>query len=74
VSAFILSWNEFLTPLILTSRLKVITTTLGLYTSTYDIELGHMAAAGIYSILPVLTLTLIFQRRLEQGITASAMK
>lgn len=74
VSAFILSWNEFLTPLILTSRLKVITTTLGLYTSTYDIELGHMAAAGIYSILPVLTLTLIFQRQLEQGITASAMK
>lgn len=74
VSAFILSWNEFLTPLILTSRLQVITTTLGLYTSTYDIELGHMAAAGIYAILPVLILTLVFQRRIEQGITAGALK
>jgi len=74
VSAFIMSWNEFLTPLILTSRLKVITTALGLYTSTYDIELGHMAAAGIYAILPVLILTLIFQRRIEQGIVAGAVK
>ena len=74
VSAFIMSWNEFLTPLILTSRMKVITTALGQYTSTYDIELGHMAAAGIYAILPVLILTLIFQRRIEQGITAGAIK
>jgi multiple sugar transport system permease protein len=74
VSAFIMSWNEFLTPLILTSKLKVITTALGLYTSTFDIELGHMAAAGIYAILPVLILTLIFQRRIEQGITAGAIK
>jgi len=74
VCAFIMSWNEFLTPLILTSRLKVITVTLGQYTSTYDIELGHMAAAGVYAILPVLILTLIFQRRIEQGITAGSLK
>lgn len=74
VSSFIMSWNEFLTPLILTSRLKVITVTLGQYTSTYDIQLGHMAAAGVYAILPVLILTLIFQRRIEQGITAGSLK
>lgn len=74
VSAFIMSWNEFLTPPILTSKLRVITTALGLYTSTHDIELGHMAAAGIYAILPVLILTLIFQRRIEQGIVAGAVK
>ena len=74
VASFIMAWNEFLTPLILTSKLKVITTVLGMYTSTYDIELGHMAAAGVYSILPVLILTLVFQRRIEQGITAGAVK
>ena len=74
VAAFIMSWNEFLTPLILTSRLDVVTVTLGQYTSTYDIELGHMAAAGIYAILPVLILTLVFQRRIEQGITAGSLK
>lgn len=74
VSAFIMSWNEFLTPLILTFKLRVITTALGLYTSAHDIELGHMAAAGIYAILPVLILTLIFQRRIEQGIVAGAVK
>ena len=74
VAAFIMSWNEFLTPLLLTSRMRVITTALGQYTSTYDIELGHMAAAAVYAILPVLVLTLIFQRRIEKGITAGAVK
>jgi multiple sugar transport system permease protein len=74
VSTFIMSWNEFLTPLILTSKLKLITVTLGMYTSTYEIQLGHMAAAGVYAILPVLILTLVFQRRIEQGITAGAIK
>jgi ABC-type glycerol-3-phosphate transport system permease component len=74
VSAFIMSWNEFLTPLILTSRLVVLTVALGQYTSTYDIELGHMAVAGVYAILPVMILALIFQRRIEQGITAGALK
>ncbi|MCE7980873.1 MAG: carbohydrate ABC transporter permease [Caldilinea sp. CFX5] len=74
VSTFILAWNEFFTPLILTSRLKVLPTALGLYTSTFDIELGHMAVAGIYSVLPVLLLTFIFQRRIEQGITGGAVK
>jgi ABC-type glycerol-3-phosphate transport system permease component len=33
-----------------------------------------MAAAGVYAILPVLILTLAFQRRIEQGITAGALK
>jgi multiple sugar transport system permease protein len=74
VSAFILAWNEFLTPLILTARLSVITTTLGQYTSTQDIELGQMAAAGVYSILPVVALTIVFQRYIRQGLVQGAVK
>lgn len=74
VSAFILSWNEFLTPLILTSRLRVITTTLGQYSSTQDIELGQMAAAGMYSLLPVVVIALALNRYIRRGLVEGAVK
>ncbi len=74
IYAFILSWNEFLTPLIMTNRTILITTALGRYRSTYDIEIGQMSAAGIYSILPVIILTLIFQRYIIKGIVEGAIK
>lgn len=74
VSAFILAWNEFLAPLVLTSRYKVITTTLGQYSSTQDIELGQMAAAGIYSLLPVVVIALVLNRYIRRGIVEGAVK
>ncbi len=74
IYAFILSWNEFLTPLIMTNRTILITTALGRYRSTYDIEIGQMAAAGVYSILPVVILTIIFQRYIIKGIVEGAIK
>ncbi len=74
VSAFILSWNEFMTPLVLTSRLSVVTTVLGMYSTSFETEIGQMAAAGIYSIVPVVILTLILQRQIVRGITAGALK
>lgn len=74
IYAFVLSWNEFLTPLVLTSELKMLTTALGLYTSTYDIQLGLMSATGILSILPVLLLALGLQRYIVKGIVEGAIK
>lgn len=74
IYAFVLSWNEFLTPLIMTNRTIMITTALGRYRSTYDIEIGQMSAAGIYSILPVIILTLIFQKYIIKGIVEGAIK
>lgn len=74
VSAFILSWNEFLTPLILTSKLTVVTTVLGMYSTSFETEIGQMAAAGIYSIIPVVILTLVLQKQIVRGITAGALK
>jgi ABC-type glycerol-3-phosphate transport system permease component len=74
IFAFILAWNEFLTPLVMTTKLVVITTALGLYRSTFDIEIGQMAAAAIYSLLPVVILTLVFQRYIVRGIVEGAVK
>lgn len=69
---FILAWIEFLTPLLFTSELKILPVSLGLYRSTFDIEIGQLAAAAVLTALPVVALTGIFQRMITEVITAGA--
>jgi multiple sugar transport system permease protein len=69
---FILSWVEFLTPLLFTRELTILTVTLGLYRSTQEIEIGQLAAAAVLTALPLILLTLVFQRIISQVITAGA--
>ncbi|MDE0534187.1 MAG: carbohydrate ABC transporter permease [Albidovulum sp.] len=61
IFAFILSWIEFLTPLIFTSDLKISTVALGMFRSTIDIKVGQQAAAAVLTLLPVAFLMLVFQ-------------
>ena len=67
---FILSWVEFLTPLLFTSDLTLLTVALGLFRSTIDIKIGQLAAAAVVTALPVIILTVVFQSQLTQAITA----
>lgn len=69
---FILSWVEFATPLIFTSDIKMITVSLGLYRSTVDIQIGQLAAAAVITTLPVLLITIIFQKQIQAVILAGA--
>jgi ABC-type glycerol-3-phosphate transport system permease component len=69
---FILAWVEFLTPLLFSSRLEILTVALGLYRSTYDIKIGQLAAAAVLTALPVIVLTTVFQRTVSRVITAGA--
>lgn len=69
---FILSWVEFATPLIFTSDIKMITVSLGLYRSTVDIQIGQLAAAAIITTLPVLLITIFFQKQIQEVILAGA--
>lgn len=69
---FILSWIEFLTPLLFTGRLKVLTVSLGLYRSTFDIQIGQLAAAAVVTALPVIVLTIVFQRNIREAVAAGA--
>lgn len=62
VFAFILSWVEFLTPLIFTNSLKISTVALGMFRSTIDIQVGQQAAAAVMTLLPVAFLMILFQR------------
>jgi len=74
IYTFIGAWNEFLTPLVLTSRLVMITTALGLYTTTYQVEVGHLAAAGFLATVPVIVLTIVFQKYIVKGIMEGSVK
>ena len=67
---FILAWVEFLTPLLFTSDLSILTVTLGLFRSTTDIAIGQLAAATVITALPVILITAIFQRNISEVVTA----
>ncbi len=67
---FILSWIEFLTPLLFTRDIQILTVVLGLYRSTYDIHLGQMAAAAIIASLPVVLLITVFQRLITRVVVS----
>jgi ABC-type glycerol-3-phosphate transport system permease component len=72
IFAFIMSWVEFLTPLIFTSNLEMTTVALGMFRSTIDIHVGQQAAAAVLTLLPVALLMLVFQRLITQVLTAGA--
>ncbi|MCQ3803917.1 MAG: carbohydrate ABC transporter permease [bacterium] len=67
---FILAWVEFLTPLLFTSDLSILTVTLGLFRSTMDIAIGQLAAATVITALPVILITAFFQRNISEVVTA----
>src|SRR5690606_17799872 len=52
IFGFILSWIEFLPPLIFTNDITVSTVALGMFRSTIDIQAGQQAAAAILTLLP----------------------
>ena len=72
IFGFVLSWVEFATPLIFTSKIKMITVSLGLYRSTVDIQIGQLAAAAVIITLPVILITLILQKQIQHVILTGA--
>lgn len=72
VFAFILSWIEFLTPLIFTNDVKISTVALGMFRSTIDIQVGQQAAAAMLTLLPVAVMMLVFNRLITKVLLAGA--
>lgn len=72
--AFILSWIEFLTPLVFTAKTKMLTVSLGLYRGTIDIQIGQLSAAAVLAMLPVVILTAIFAGMITQVMTGAEKK
>lgn len=75
VFAFVLSWNEFLYPFLLT-RQDAKTATVGLLTTqgTNGVEWNLMSAAGLIVMVPVFVLSLFIRKHFTEGITMGAVK
>ncbi len=78
--AFIAAWNEFLFALSFTQTPDKRTVPLAIFsfsTSTaggFEIPWGQIMAATVIVTVPLVALTLIFQRRILAGLTAGAVK
>ena len=78
--SFIGAWNEFLFALSFTQTPDKYTVPIALFNFTtttgggFEIPWGPIMAATIVVTVPLITLTLIFQRRILGGLTAGAVK
>jgi trehalose/maltose transport system permease protein len=78
--AFIGAWNEFLFALSFTQTPDKYTVPIALFNFTtttgggFEIPWGPIMAATIVVTVPLIALTLIFQRRILAGLTAGAVK
>ena len=78
--AFIAAWNEFLFALSFTQTIDkhtvpvAITTFQGKSGSAFEKPWGQIMAATLIVTVPLITLTLILQRRILAGLTAGAVK
>ena len=76
VFEFIFFWNEFAMPLVFVQREALRPISLGTlsFFGRYTADRGMIAAGVTISMLPVVVLYLLLQRRFIEGITAGALK
>lgn len=73
---FLGAWNEFMWPLIVTSKVEMYTLTMGLnfFKSSYYTFWQYLMAASLLVTIPMVVIFLIFQRQFIQSNVASAVK
>lgn len=73
---FIFAWNEFLFALIMTStpNSRTVPVALALFAGLHQFPWGTIAAATVISIVPVLMLVALFQRRIVEGLTSGSAR
>lgn len=75
IFSFIMSWNEFFYPLILSGRnTRTAPVAIQGFISYSGVNWGELAAASIVVILPVLIFTIFTQKGLVRGLTSGAIK
>jgi len=76
IFTFVLTWNDFLWPLVSATRNDMFTVTTGLASLQGNFaqadELGLLMARGVVGSLPLLLFFLLFQRQLIRGITLTS--
>ncbi len=76
ILVFIFSWNEFLYALTFTSspEKRTIPVAISLFAAEHKEPWGEIAAASVVATLPLILITLLFQRKIIAGLTAGAVK
>ena len=76
ILTFVWRWNEFIWPLIALPSITSYTLPVGLSSmnSIYNTSTGPIMAVSLISIIPVLVVFLLFQRRFVQGMASSGIK
>jgi ABC-type glycerol-3-phosphate transport system permease component len=76
IQVFLVNWNSFLFPFILTSseKMRTLPVALALFQGYQTIDWPHLLAASSLSALPVIIVFLFFQRQIISGLTAGAIK
>jgi multiple sugar transport system permease protein len=72
---FLLSWDEFLYALVLTSsRAKTLPVAVGEFSTQFGIDYGMMMSGGFLASLPPIIIALLFQPLLVRGLTSGSLK
>ena len=76
ILVFIFSYNELLYALTFTSspEARTVPVAITLFAGEHEEPWGEIAAASVIATLPLVLVTLLFQRRIVQGLTAGALK
>jgi len=72
----IMTWNEFLMALTMTSGGTTAPLSVGIASMVqpYDVRWGQMAAAGSMAVIPIILLSLIANKKIVAGMTRGAVK
>lgn len=76
ILSFLVNWNNFLYPLLVTTSTRMMVLPLGLsiFQSEYTTQYNLMMAAALVAIAPVFLVSIIAQRKVVDGITLGALK
>jgi multiple sugar transport system permease protein len=77
INTFLVSWNSFLYPLVLTNSesMRTLPVGLALYSQgEHSVDWGHLMAGASLAALPVIAAFIAFQRQIIEGLTAGAGK
>jgi multiple sugar transport system permease protein len=76
ILVFIAAWNEFLFALTFTSspEKRTVPVAISLFAAEHKDPWGEIAAASVIATLPLVIVTLLFQRRIVSGLTQGAVK
>ncbi|HEY1267390.1 MAG TPA: carbohydrate ABC transporter permease, partial [Candidatus Binatia bacterium] len=76
ILVFIYAWNEFFFALIILTSpsLQTLPVGIALFPGEYTIPWGELAAASAIATLPLIALTLLFERRIVRGLSSGALK